>query len=412
LDHLDSVLRRGAAQRLPSAGISLFEARDYQEEARQRFPMMFAGEERFASPGVLASELFPLLDRCASAWKARCSVEGRASTAFRSTLAIKSSGASAPPISIRETSWSGDTGPETALLPEKLEPATPGSAVFQPDGKVLVRFGDRVFYVAGDRPLRVAVPAVHHETVAASRWLARGPGGGFAFVGPRHVLLVRGSGFTRMPLPERAGDDVGEIHAVIGGGGVFSVVTAETEDGDGGPELWTSSDGAAWAPPIVLPLGGVVRAVSHGPYGFLVVGERRREHGARGRALFLPFDGHPSVFVSGVNDGPELLVAQCGAAGAGWSAGAGFALEFQRGAVAREAVEVDDAPVAMGLDLVGAPWIITEWAALRREVESGTSRWRVIYKRERGRPPLVAIGFTPEEARILDARGGMIHVRM
>jgi hypothetical protein len=80
--------------------------------------------------------------------------------------------------------------------------------------------------------------------------------------------------------------------------------------------------------------------------------------------------------------------------------------------VSREAVEVDDAPVAMGLDLVGAPWIVTEWAALRREVESGTVRWRVVYKRERGRPPLVAIGFTPEEARILDARGGMVHLRV
>jgi hypothetical protein len=276
-----------------------------------------------------------------------------------------------------------------------------------------MRFGDRLLYFAGDRPLKVAVPPEHRDTVAASRWLVRGPGGGFAFIGPRHVLLVRGSRFARMSLPERAaGGDVGEIQATIGAGGVFGVVTAETDDGDGGPELWTSSDGAAWAPPIVLPLGGEVRAVSHGPYGYLVVGSRRREHGARGRALFLPFDGHASVYVAGVNDGPELLVAQCGAGRAAWAAGAGFALELHRGAVGREAVEGDEAPVAMGLDLVGVPWVVTARAALRRRVEGSTARWKVVYRREPGRPPLIGIGFTPKEARILDARGGSVRVSM
>jgi hypothetical protein len=118
------------------------------------------------------------------------------------------------------------------------------------------------------------------------------------------------------------------------------------------------------------------------------------------------------VYVTGVNDGPELLVAQCSAARVAWSAGAGFVLEFQRGAVAREALEVDETPVAMGLDLVGVPWVVTGWAAMRRQVESGMARWRVVYRRERGRPPLIAIGFTPEEARIVDARGGSVRLRM
>src|SRR5262249_40429141 len=154
------------------------------------------------------------------------------------------------------------------------------------------------------------------------------------------------SRFARMPLPERAmNTEVGEIQAAIGAGGVFGVVTAETEDSNGGPELWTSLDGVSWAPPVVLPLGGDAHAISHGPYGFLAVGARKDKHG---RALFLPFDGHASVYVAGVNDGPPLHVAQCGAGWEAWSAGQGFALSFHRGAVAREAVEVSEAPAAMG----------------------------------------------------------------
>jgi hypothetical protein len=201
---------------------------------------------------------------------------------------------------------------------------------------------------------------------------------------------------------------VGEIQAAIGAGGVFGVVTGETEDSNGGPEFWTSPDGVSWAPPIVLPLGGDVHAISHGPYGFLVVGSRR---GTRGRALFLPFDGHANVYVAGVNNGPPLHVAQCGAGREAWSAGPGLVLSFQRGAVAREAVDVDDPPVAMGLDLVGVPWLVTERAVLRRHVESGAARWRAYYRRDRERPPLVAIGFMPEEAHVLDSRGGSIRLR-
>src|SRR6185369_15974933 len=147
--------------------------------------------------------------------------------------------------------------------------------------------------------------------------------------------------------------------------GTFGVVTAETEDGDGGAELWISSDGTAWAPPVVLPLGGDVHAISQGPRGLLAVGSRKKR---RGRALFFPFGGPPSVHVAGVNDGPPLLVAQSSAGRDAWAAGVGFALAFQGGVVEREAVEADDAPVAMGLDLVGVPWLVTERSVLRRHV--------------------------------------------
>ncbi len=162
-----------------------------------------------------------------------------------------------PPVAVRETSWAGRRERrDRSSSPEALDSAAPGSWLFQPDGKVLVRFGDRLLYFVGDRPLNVAVPAEHRHAVATSRWLTRGPGGGFALIGPRHVLLIRGSRFLRATLPARAGGgEVGEIHAAIGAGGVFGVVTAEIADGDGGPELWTSNDGAVWAPRS-LPLRG------------------------------------------------------------------------------------------------------------------------------------------------------------
>ena len=111
-----------------------------------------------------------------------------------------------------------------------------------------------------------------------------------------------------------------------------------------------------------------------------------------------------------MNDGPPLYTAQCGAERQSWAAGAGIVLSFQRGAVAREAVEVDEAPLAMALDLIGVPWLVTERAVLRRHAAPGVVRWETYYRRDHGRPPLVAIGFTPEEAHVLDTRGDLIHL--
>src|SRR6185503_17784099 len=186
---IDAALARGASHRLPGAA-ALTRAGAYEEEARQLFPRMFAGEERFASPGELAAAILPLLERCASAWQTRCSVENRASTAFRSTEAVGSLDEQRSSMEVRETSWVHDPSSETSLSQAALELATAGCAVFQPDGKVLMRFGDRLLYFVGDRPFKVAVPPEHRDAVEASRSLVRGPGGGFALIGRRHVLLI------------------------------------------------------------------------------------------------------------------------------------------------------------------------------------------------------------------------------
>jgi eukaryotic-like serine/threonine-protein kinase len=411
---IDAVLERGASHRPPDAALRAPEM--YVNLARALYPSMFTGVPRYTDVGELGAALFPLLEECASAWTARAALENRAASVARTTQLVPFAvTAVAEPIaSVTEIPSAAVTPSDAVRTP--LEPIAPGGAVFQPDGKVLARFGDRLLYMVGERAHKVAVPDEWKPFVAASRWLARGPGGGFALVAPQKIVLVRGGVFSAMPLPQRAGGgEVGLIQAVVESGPVFGVVTAEVDD-LGGPELWTSSDGATWSEPTILPLGGDARAVSCGPYGFLVVGARRA---LRGRALFLGFDGQASVYTAGVNDKPPLSVAVTGATREAWGAGAGFVLGFDRSGVTSEAVDYQGEPVAMALDLVGIPWLVCERAVLRRHsVSAGASLspasfpqqggpvWRTYYRREPTAPSLVAIGFTPDGARVLDARGG------
>jgi hypothetical protein len=210
-----------------------------------------------------------------------------------------------------------------------------------------------------------------------------------------------------MAPPARAsGGEVGEIQAVVDDGHAFGVVTAETDDSNGGPELWTADDATAWRKPIVLPIGGDVLAVSQSPYGYLVVGARRK---TRGRALFLGFDGQIHVFVDGVNDGAPLLASVCGAGREAWAAGAGFVLAFDRTSARAEEIDMVGAPVAMGLDLVGVPWLLTDRQVLRRHVEGTTAAWRGHHLGE-GEPPFVAMGFAPDGVRAFDSRGAGVHL--
>src|SRR5262249_52124045 len=150
--------------------------------------------------------------------------------------------------------------------------------------------------------------------------------------------------------------------AVIADGRVFGIVTGETDDSEGGPELWRSVDGSTWSDPAVLPLGGDVNAIAYGPYGFLIAGARG---GKRARAIHLRLDGQATLFTQGVNDKPPLLVAVSGALRESWAAGPGVILRFDSGGAATEAADNTEAPVAMGLDLVGSPWLVTERAVLR-----------------------------------------------
>jgi serine/threonine protein kinase len=396
LDQLDAVFARGASPRLPQQAVTGRAANDADQLIRF-FPAIAAAPDRYASVEEFRGALLPVLERFAAAWSSRATVENRAATAFRPTqLRAVPAGFDGPSAVVR------------AMTPARTLVATDaGLCVFQPDGRVLARFGEELVYFIDEQPRRVAIPDNFRERVASSRWLTRGPGGGFALVGASHIVLVRGGVFSTMPAPSRGSAEVGPIEAIVDDGRVFGVVTAETDDSNGGPELWRSADGVGWDEPVVLPLGGVAKSVAYGPYGFFVVGARREQ---RARALFLGFDNQPVVFVVGVNDRPPLLTAVCSAGRESWAAGVGFLLAFDRGTVVEESIETDEAPVTMSLDIVGVPWLVTSQNVLRRHVESGRAIWRSYHRRKNAEPPFVGIGFTPEGARVLDARGGGVHL--
>jgi hypothetical protein len=408
LDRLDAVLTRGAAHRLPAAAWEHAGADKLSSLAKGRYPSIFAGDERYASASELAGALVPVLEEIAAAWGARAVRENTAMTAFRATQLVRAEDldAQAPLAKVRELPRASLDGTDSTL--STVEPVCPGGVVFQPDGKILARFGERLVYFVGQEPHKVSVDPALAARVAAARWVVRGPGGGFAIVGPRDVLLVRGGRIGPMALPVRAGGgDVGEVQAVVGDGRVFGLVTAETDDSNGGAELWRSTDGTGWLAPTVLPLNGDVHAIADGPFGLLAVGSKG---GKRGRALFVGFDGQTTLYTAGVSDKPALVAAVCGAARESWAAGAGVVLRFDRGAVASERVDATDVPAAMALDVVGVPWLVTERAVLRRHIEAGDGVWKAYVRRPEDRPAFVGIGFTPEGARVLDARGGVVEI--
>jgi len=408
LDELDAVLTRGAAHRLPAAAWAHPGADRLSSLAKGRYPSIFAGEERYASAGELAAALVPVLEQIAAASGARAVRENTAMTAFRATQLVRTEDldANEPPATVKEFPRASLDGTDQDFA--SLDPARPGGVVFQPDGKILAQFGERLVYFVGQEPHKVSVDAPLAARVRAARWVVRGPGGGFAIVGPRDVLLVRGGRIAPMALPVRvAGGDVGEIQSVIGDGRVFGIVTSETDDSNGGAEFWRSVDGHGWFPPTVLPLNGDVHALADGPFGLLAVGSKG---GKRGRALFVGFDGQTTVYTAGVSDKPALVAAVCGAARESWGAGAGVVLRFDRGAVASERVDATDVPAAMALDVVGVPWLVTERAVLRRHLEGGDGVWKAYVRRAEDRPPFVGIGFTPQGARVLDARGGVVEI--
>src|SRR5439155_25873805 len=79
---------------------------------------------------------------------------------------------------VREIAAAPIDGTHSNFGSPQIEPANAGGVVFQPDGKVLARFGDRLIYFVSNEPHKVGVPDALRDTVRLSRWLVRGPGGG------------------------------------------------------------------------------------------------------------------------------------------------------------------------------------------------------------------------------------------
>lgn len=392
LDAVDGALRRGAAHGLPEqAGVAAG-----APSHRHLAPGLFGGgERRHATVADFAADLLPLLEDCEARWIERAADERVPVTAFRSTRVRGIAGSvGAPPAHVREV-------PAPANLPAGA--MGPGDVVFLPGQWGFCRLGDKVFCFSQVEPsfFEVPVPAARRRLVAESRWVVRGPERGIALVGPGHVLLLPQTDFQALPLPRRPrGGEVGAIQAVIGDGRVFGVVTAETDDSNGGPELWTWA-GTSWKGPTILPLGGDVLSIFSGSSGILAVGAR---NGKRARAFLLGHDRQSRVFTE-VNDRAPLVVATAGAEGESWAAGAGGVLRFDAGGAVEEQVQGAGVPVAMALDRDGIPWLLRERTVARR-VGGSSPLWWTLHERAAAEPPLVAIGFTAEGARVMDGRGG------
>jgi hypothetical protein len=403
LDRIDLVLARGAATRLPTAA-------EVERHLPSRAAQMYVASaaklqptERYATVDALAAELLPLLGEAEGTWKRRAAVEAIPATALRPTMLVQG-GESGPLAKIVEheaprlRTSSGDEG----VLPG-LEP---GNVVFQPDGRSLARFGPQIFYFVDGAPYRVSVPADVAPLVGGARWVTRGAGGGFAVAGERFLILIRGGRVWGAELPSRrAGGVVGDVQAVHGDGRLLAVVTAGTDASDGMPELWRTIDGAAWDGPCELSLPARIAALASGPFGYTIVGAS--PDGKSARAAHLGYNDQV-VTMPWVRSLAPLRAVVCGAGRESWAATDRGVVRLEADAAIAEPLDVDPC-VDLGLDLVGAPWFVTPSAAFRRHSEGGAVAWREYYRRARG-PALVAIGFTPRGARLVDAVGAFVDV--
>jgi eukaryotic-like serine/threonine-protein kinase len=385
LDALDAVLARGASPLLP-------------EHLHATVPTLAPRNMpwRYSSVDELLDAVLPVLDDFEQKWRARAAREGLASTILR-TAQFTEEAMTVEPLA--EIVTLPKIAPEGAALP----PLEPGNVAFQPDGRALACFGDRLFHLWDERATPVPLSPEDAPVLAATRHVVRLPFGGFALVGPRHIRLVRPGRVSAVPMPSRPdGRPVGAIVAAFGEAYAFGVVTADA--GEGGPEMWLFGSGSLWGEPIALPGLGRVNAVASTPYGFLAVGEASA--GPRAYAVFASEFGQVSVYLRGLRDKPPLAAALASADRVAWAAGEGCVLAIDRGSVTVENVAVAARPVAMGLDPLGLPWLVTPRAVMRRSTHGEGPAWRLFYEQDAGEPPLVGIGFTASGARVVDAQGG------
>ena len=414
---LDRVLMKGAAPGLPEKALQAPGIDSFVTMLRIHFPAALTGPRRYETVEQFGAELVPILERIAAVWRAHAARESKPATAYRPTSLVASSDASGAPTRVEEL---------PAKRPKPYDPSEPavglraGCIAFQPDGKVLACSSTRVFFFLDGQPYLTSPPAglsreAHRAAIAATRWVQYLGDKGYALIAPRQLRTIRGGQWSELPLPRRAGsengvgvaqDDVGEVHAATGARGRLAIVTGETDASDGAPELWIAASGDTWEPPIAIPLNGEVHAIADGPFGMLVVGSRG---GKRARAAFLSPDGGINVYAAGLANVGALRLALCGAEREAWATSDAQIVRFDRNAVEIEHEKIDDDPTALALDLVGVPWLVTARTVWRRELTGSRAAWRALHRRSSG-PSLMAIGFTPDGATVLDADGGIVRI--
>jgi serine/threonine protein kinase len=394
LDALDAALAHGASPSLPE-----------HLGAAATTHLTKGGPPRCASVAELMGHVLPLLEDFERRWRARAAREGVASTIIRTSQA--------PGPGEMTTIQPLAELVERPRIPPKDGPLTPleaGNVAFQPDGRALARFGDRLYSLWGEGHTRMSVAPAEAPRLAATRQVARLPYGGFALVGPAHIRIVRPGRWSSAPLPARPGGGaVGEIVAALGDAHAFGVVTADV--GEGGPELWLLRDATRWAEPLPLPNLDRVHGAVSTPYGFMAVGETTSPHGPRARAVFTNEGGQPSVYVRGLQGHLPLRVVVSSADRVAWAAGDDGVFALDPGGVAAEKTEKPGPPVAMGLDPVGIPWLVTARGVMRRSSHGAGATWELYHELDPGEPALVGIGFSGAGAWIVDAAGGGVLLR-
>ena len=402
---LDAVLARGAAPGIPEGPIGSPRAEPFVTLCKAAFPLVLSEPRRFASVDAFYHELLPIMEQLASRWRARAARDHKAVTAYRPTAHVQKPSTpktevvrDLPPKPLRPFNPSE---PTLSLLPSRLG--------FQPDGKVLAASPTRVVFFVDGQPYLASSPSgvsaeAHRAELAQIDRVHYVGELGYALVAKRSILLLRAGQWTRLSPPSHPDRAVGVVTASLAHRGRLVVVTAETDDGDGGVEVWSTGDGARWEGPITVPIGGEVHAIAEGPYGMVLVGSQ----GRRGRAAFLAPDGMVNVYA--LSKVAPLRLAIHGAEREAWGVSESAQIvRFDR-SVAEVEATLPEQPLALALDLVGVPWILTATTVLRRELEGGSPAFRALETRLPGRPPYVGLGFTPEGAHVLDAAGGFTHL--
>jgi serine/threonine protein kinase len=381
LTRIDQILQRGASHRLPPDLWNLHGARDYEPLARLRFPhSMFQGSPRYESVDALSRELMPLLEELCERWS---SAGGDAPA---STVPL-------PPV-MPPGAWR-EEAPRPARNrrghPSDHGPCAPGGVLFQPDGKVLARFGERLFYFIDGRPLEVAVPRSFQGLVASSRWLRRGPGGGYLLGGARHLLHLHGGEFHPLPLP--FDPEVSEVRAVLHEDPLWILAGGARP---GLAHVWNFHD-SRWQLAGEIPVEGAV-------VGSYLEGQTPRWFEATPgglRAWRIRSAGAPEQVEHGAWGG--VCSAALPGPGEAWFAGAGWARKLEAGH-APERLDGTLAPVELARDPSGALWALTPREILRRDPESG--RWGCEHRVAPAQPALVALGFSAQGLSILNEMGG------
>jgi hypothetical protein len=406
LDQIDDILSTGTAHGLPSSIWQQDSAREYRTYAvAMGFEQtMWNDPRRFESLEQLELRLLPLLRRCSEAWSASVVGKGHAAFMRRPTLPLQTG----TDLSLVSRSSVRVRGLTRIFGLGGVEALCPANAAFQPDGRVLARFGNRVVFYVDDRAMLVDVPVEFWETVKHSAWVRRAPGGGFALIGQHGSLLIQHEKVWHLGLPRRTSDEpIGPVQATFGDGSVLGLVTGEV-DFRGGPELWLWTPDEGWRSPVVLPLAGDARFISLTTYGYLCGGAHTS---GKGRAVLLDLSGQAISYLPWLSGCPPLDVGAGGMEREFWIAGGGKVLRLSRAGAEVECSGYAGDAVGMMVDAIGHPWLLTTETILRRHATGAKPTWLTYQTREASAPAFVAIGYTPRGVDILDSAGGKHHLR-